>query len=244
LHRETRMAQTPYIPSKQAQLVTFAENFASVIAANPSTYGLQPADAATISSYVTNFTTAYAQSSKQSPSTRTPAAITQTNNAQAAMLQVVRTYAQQIRNNQGVTSEAKQAAGITVPSQSKTPIPVPATAPAIQITGSTPLTFTMTIANPQSPASARAKAVGARSYAIFYSLAAGTTSPPGPPPIPSTPSTNVLAIGTKTPFPVSFPAGSSGMWATLWAAWTGRTVGTPGGAGFSPVSTPIQQIVQ
>ena len=232
------MAQVSYIPTQQSKLVTWSENFSSLITAAPSTYGLQPADAATIASFVNAFTQAYAQSTKQSPATRTPAAITATNNAQAAMLGIVRTYAQQIRNNMGVMSENKQALGLTVPSSSRTPIPVPATAPAIKITGSTPLTFTMTISNPQSPASVRAKAVGARSYGIFYALTAPSA------PVPSNPTTNLLLVGTKTPFPAAFPAGSSGQNATLWGAWQGRAVGTPGGAAYGPVSNPVSQIVQ
>jgi hypothetical protein len=232
------MAQKPYIPSQQALTVTWAENFNSLILASPSTYGLLPADAATINSYVTAFTTAYTQSNRGSPSTRTPAAITSTNNAQAAMLTIVRTYAQQIRNNQGVTSENKQALGLTVPSSSRTPQPVPATAPGLSITGSTPGTFTLNIFNPQTPASKRAKAPGARSYAIFYALTPATVVPP------TTPTTTVLVIGTKTPFPANFPTGSSGMMATLWAAWAGRAVGTPGGQAFGPVSNPISQLVQ
>jgi hypothetical protein len=232
------MPQPPYIPTQQAKLVTFAENFSSLILASPSTYGLLPADGATISSYVNAFTAAYAQSTKQSPATRTPAAVTATNNAQAAMLQIVRTYSQQIRNNVGVTSANKQALGLTVPSSSRTPIPVPSTSPVIAIVGSTPLTFTMTIKDPTAPAAARKKAVGARAYTIFYTLQP-MSSPP-----PATVSTTVLAIGTKTPFPVSFPTGSSGMMAYLWGAWSGRVVGAPGGAGYGPVSTVISQIVQ
>jgi hypothetical protein len=232
------MAQPPYIPTQQAKLVTWAENFNSLILAAPSTYGLLPADANTINSYVTAFTNAYAQSAKQSPSTRTTAAITATNNAQAAMLGIVRTYAQQIRNNQGVTSANKQALGLNVPSSSRTPIPVPSTAPVIAVVGSTPLTFTMTIKDPTAPASPRKKAVGARAYAIFYAL-----TPVSAPP-PTTPTTSVLTIGTKTPFPASFPTGSSGQNATLWGAWSGRVVGAPGGAGYGPVSTPVTQIVQ
>jgi len=232
------MAQPPYIPTQQSKLVTWAENFSTLISASPSTYGLQAADAATIASYVNAFTNAYAQSTKGSPSTRTPAAVTATNNAQAAMLGIVRTYAQQIRNNMGVTSENKQAIGLNVPSSSRTPIPVPSTAPVIAITGSTPLTFTMTIKDATAPASPRKKAVGARSYAIFYTLT------PVSAPAPTTPSSTVLVVGTKTPFPASFPTGSSGQNATLWGAWQGRAVGTPAGSTFGPVSNPITQIVQ
>jgi hypothetical protein len=230
--------QPPYIPTQQAKLVNWAENFQSLVVANPSVYGLQPADAATINSYITAFTAAYAISNKSSPSTRTPASITNTNNTQAAMLGIVRTYAQQIKVNQGVTSENKQALGLNVSSASRTPIPVPSTAPVIAIVGSTPLTFTMTIKDPTAPVSNRKKAVGARFYTIFYTLLA-TTAPP-----PTVVSTTVLAIGTKTPFPASFPVGSSGMMAYLWGAWGGRVVGSAGGSGYGPVSNVISQIVQ
>lgn len=231
------MAQPPYIPTQQTKLVQWAENFNSLILANPSTFGLLPADANTINSYVTAFTAAQALSSKSSPGTRTPAAVTNTNHLQAAMLGIVRTYAQQIRNNVGVTGDNKQALGLNVPSSARTPIPVPSTSPVIAIVGATPLTFTMTIKDPTAPAAARKKAVGARAYAIFFTLLPITAPPP------SAASSAILAQGTKTPFPVSFAPGSSGMMAYLWGAWFGRVVGSPAGAGFGPVSNVISHIV-
>jgi hypothetical protein len=231
------VAQPPYIPTQQSKLVTWAENFNSLITANPSTYGLLPADAATINSYIAAFTAAYALSNKTSPGTRTPAAVTNTNHLQAAMLGIVRTYSQQIRNNVGVTGDNKQALGLNVPSAARTPIPVPSTSPVLSIVGATPLTFTCTIKDPTAPAAQRKKAVGARAYVVFYTLLAITA----PPPVAA--SSNVIAQGTKTPFPLSFPTGSSGMMAYLWAAWFGRVVGSPAGAGFGPVSNVISHIV-
>jgi hypothetical protein len=231
------LPQPPYIPTQQSKLVTWAENFNSLITATPTAFGVLPADATTINSYVAAFTAAYALSNKGSPGTRTPSAITNTNNLQAAMLGIVRTYAQQIRNNQGVTSANKQALGLNVPSSSRTPAPVPSTSPILSVVGATPLTLTCTIRDPTAPASARKKAVGARAYVVFYIL-----QPIANPP-PAAPGNQVIALGTKTPFPISFPTGSSGMMAYLWAAWTGRVVGSPGGAGFGPVSPVVSHVI-
>lgn len=229
------MAQPSYIPSQQAKLVTWCTNFNTLILASPTTYGLLPADATTINSYVTAFLSAYAISSKTSPGTRTPASIQNTNNTQAAMLGIVRPYAIQIRNNQGVSDANKLALGLTVPSSSRTPIPCPATPPAISITAAQPLVFTMTINDPTAPASKRKKAVGARAWVMYAVF--GTA--------PATDMTGAvqIAAGTKTPFPITFVSGNVGKYATLWAAWQGRNVSQPGGLMLSPFSTPVSMIV-
>lgn len=118
-----------YIPTKDADLIAWGDNFASVISADPAAYGLTAADALTIQTNFDEFNAAYILA--VNPATRTIVTVAAKDEEKAGFLSLARAYAALIRSNSGVTDEAKAAAGLTIPDPTPTPIPVPNTTPIL-----------------------------------------------------------------------------------------------------------------
>lgn len=147
-----------YIPQKDSLLVGWLDNFRDLIVAAPATYGLLAADGTTIASYVDAFDDAYALVT--APETKTKTTVASKDGAKAAALDIVRTYAQLIRRNVGVSNEDKTALGLTIPDVNPTPIPAPATQPVLSIQGATPGVLTIRYADNMTP-DKRSKPFGA-----------------------------------------------------------------------------------
>lgn len=229
----------PYIPNKDALLVAWSDNFASLITASPTTYGLVAADAAAINAVNTPWDTAYAAA--VAGATRGPMTVQAKNNARAALLAVVRPYAIQIRNNAGVSDPDKVALGLTVPNQTRTPIFAPQTQPLISIAAATPLSHTLRFSDSNSP-QLRGKPFGAKAcaFVVSYGTTIGT-DPDLAAPVPivnsalAVPSSTGLA--TRQPCASVLPVAQVGKLATYWARW----VGIRGDVG--PWSLPVAMTV-
>jgi hypothetical protein len=122
-------SSAPYIPTKDADLTNWLENFQTLIAANPPVYGLTTTDSSNITAQVQSWVTAYTL--VISPSTKTPAAVQAKNTAKVITLAIIRPYAQQIAKNAGVTSSNKIALGLNPQTSTPTPITTPTTAPVL-----------------------------------------------------------------------------------------------------------------
>lgn len=118
-----------YIPTRDADLINWGDNFASVITADPATYGLLAADALVIQTQFDEFNAAYIVA--VNPATRTIVTIAAKDEEKAGFLSIARAYAAIIRANAGVSNDAKAAAGLTIPDPTPTPIPVPSTYPLL-----------------------------------------------------------------------------------------------------------------
>lgn len=118
-----------YIPTRDADLIAWGDNFASVITADPAVYGLLPADALVIQTQFDEFNAAYVIA--VNPATRTIVTIAAKDEEKAGFLSIARAYAAIIRANAGVSNDAKAAAGLTIPDPTPTPIPVPSTYPLL-----------------------------------------------------------------------------------------------------------------
>lgn len=230
---------TPYIPAKDADLLAWSDNFAALITASPSTYGLVAGDAAAINAVNTPWDAAYAAA--VSPATRGPMTVQDKNSAKAALLAVCRPYALQVRNNAGVSDADKVALGLTVPSTSRTPILAPQTQPLIQIVAATPLSHTLRFSDSNSP-QLRGKPFGAKACAFVVSYATTIgTDPDAASPVAivnsalAVPSSTGLA--TRQPAASVLPVAQVGKLATYWARW----VGIRGDVG--PWSLPVAMTV-
>jgi|SRR5919204_47031 hypothetical protein len=218
------MAQAPYIPPKDADLFSWSDNFATLITASPTTYGLVSSDATAINNVVSPWLSAYTIA--VNPSTRTGPSVSAKDTARAAMLAVVRPYAIQIRNNMGVSDSAKLDLGLNIPSQARTPILVPQTQPLLSIVAATPLSHTLRYADSNSP-QLRSKPAGARAVGIVQVV--GLT--PGADPTVAVPSilvNSALAVpsaaglATRQPFAALQDVTNVGKIATYWARWVGQ----------------------
>jgi hypothetical protein len=201
-----------YIPSQDAALKAWAENFDALITANPATYGLVPADAVSIDGFVDAFSAAYLVITN--PATKTKPAVANKDGAKAAMLSIVRGYAQQIKLNQGVTNENKLALGLTLSDGTPTPIPAPSSNPILSVIGATMGQQTIRFADVNTPA-LRAKPFGAIGLQLFRHIGIAPISDPA--------LATFNAFVTRQPYGVSFDNADNGKTCTYFARWQTRT---------------------
>jgi len=204
--------QAPYIPPKDAILVTWALNFAALITATPATYGLVAGDATTINGVVNAFSAAYTIAID--PPTRTKPTVAAKDAAKADMLAVVRPYAIQVRNNAGVSNMDKEDLGLNVPDLTPTPVPAPSTFPLLSFIGATPQSQTYRYADSNSP-DLRAKPFGALACQMYVSV--GVTAAVDPAQM------DFKGNFTKNPTGLVFLAGDVGKIASVAARWVTRS---------------------
>ena len=200
-----------YIPTRDAELGQWAANFSTLVSASPGTYGLVAGDATTIATYVGAFTSALAV--VNNPATKTRATVAAKDGARAAMLDIVRGYAQQVRNNQGVSNADKLALGLTLPDRTPTVVPAPSTSPLLNVVGATPGQHTLRYADAATPDSRR-KPAGAIGLQLFVAVSTGVVGDPGAAPFKS--------FVTRQPYGVNFSAADNGKLATYFARWQNR----------------------
>ena len=119
------------IPTRDADLNNFAGNFARVITASPTTYGLTIEIAAEFTALQEAFASAYLR--QADPMTKGPAAAFAKKEAKAALLASLRPLCKVAGNFPGVTPEQRQALGLPAPDRTPTSIPAPGEAPLLEI---------------------------------------------------------------------------------------------------------------
>jgi hypothetical protein len=220
-------ANAPYIPTKQALLATWLQNFATLIQASPSTYGLGAGDATNITNANTAWQAAYALVT--SPTTKTKTTVGSKNTATVNMLNIIRPYAQQISNNAGVTSANKIALGLNPKTSTPSPITPPASNPVLTILNQNPGIVNLTYRDSATSPTSKAKPYGVKSCQL-YGMPSAT-------PITNPESLPQVATMTKSPFQFSFPSGyTKGMtwyFAAVWQIQKGEQ------SPFSPIITIV-----
>lgn len=217
---------TSYIPTRDVDLVPWADNFATLITANPGNYGLLAADATAINAVVTPWDAAY--STAINPATRTPASIAAKDSAKGAMLPQLRFYAQNIKANMGVSNDLKVGLGIHINDAGPTPIPVPTTAPALTIDVQRHLGATLRVRDQTTPTS-NAKPFGVQGGEVVCSIGVAVATDPDAAPF--------CRIQTKTPFVLDFAPADVGKIATIWERWFNRK------GELGPWSTSVNLVV-
>ena len=207
-----------YIPKTETGLRDWAHNFSALITANPPTYGLMASDAAAIASVVSAYTAALTLA--VDPSTKTKATVAAKDSDKAAMLVVVRRYAQFIKLNDGVSNDEKIGLGLTINDTSRTPVPAPATQPICTIIGTTPLRHTLRFADASTPAK-RAKPPGAIGLELYYFVAPAATAAPVSPEAGD--DVEFYGVATRQPYLVELDPTDVGKQATYYARWITRT---------------------
>ena len=95
-----------YLPAQDAKFNQWLSELRPATSANPAAYGLTNSDAATIANHVANWSAAYQPIT--SPATKTARLPWRPRNAaRVAVTAQIRTYAQAIANNPGVSSGNK-----------------------------------------------------------------------------------------------------------------------------------------
>lgn len=221
------MATTPYIPSKDADFSNWLANFATLIAAHPTTYGLVSGDATAISAQNTTFQAAYTLATD--PTTRTSVTVAAKDAARATAESVIRPYAVQVSLNSGVSNDDKTAVGVTVKKTVPTPVPPPTTVPVLALIASTHLVHQLSYRDTSTPTS-KSKPPGVISMQLVRSLGTAPAVDPD--------AATFYDLWTKSPNNSLFQSGDVMKLCTYWGRWVTR--GGPGGSSqYGPWSTSL-----
>lgn len=220
--RSARPMADGYIPTSDAALDAWSQNFSTLITANPGIYGLVAGDATTIAAAVSTFHAAYLiagvsgsiPKTPLNPAARTSVTVAAKDVAAAAMLGLLRYYAILIRNNPGVLDAQRAALQLTIPKTIPTPIPTPVTYPLLSLAGVTPGQATCYARDSGTP-SIKAKPFGVVTLQMMIKYSA--TVPAGPT------LADYFADFTKSPFVCNFLAADAGKTAWCYGRWETRT---------------------
>jgi len=198
-----------WIPTKDGPLDTFANNFQTLIAGNPTAYSLVAADATAITLAYTNFHSAYLAAIN--PTTRTHATIATKNTQKLNVMSVIRGYGATIRANRGVSDALKTNRGLHVRDTQPTPIPPPSTYPLLTIETFNMGTLQLHAADQATP-DKKARPVGSSGLLLFSVVGeAPATEPTG---------LEFNAFLTKPKFSNTFDQSDSGKTVTYFGRWT------------------------
>lgn len=198
-----------YIPQREADMDEWVNNFKTLIAASPTSYGLVSGDGTAITSAYNAWHAAYLAAIN--PTTRTPATVATKNTQKAAVLGVVRGYANTIRANMAVSDALKIGLGLRIHDTTPTPVPPPSTAPRITFAGMRPGLQDILAADETTP-SKRAKPAGAAGLLLFRAVGPAAVSDPE--------QCRFLSFVTRAEFSSSFDPAENGKTATYFARWT------------------------
>ena len=220
----------PYIPAKNALFNNWLLNFATLIAAAPTTYGLTSGDGTAITAVKTAWASAYAAA--QNPSTRTPATVAAQDGARANAEAVARPMAMEVRLNASVSDALKIGLGLTIPNVPPTPIPAPTIAPALSLVRAVSLQQVLAYKDPS--AVGKAKPFGSIGVQLFS--AAGTSFATDPE------QCSYQGTFTKSPITVDFDASNQGKKVTHFVRFVTRS-GPAGKQQVGPWSDALNLVV-
>jgi hypothetical protein len=123
---------TNFLPSREADLVTWSVNFKTKITATPTAYGLTAAQASAYGTLHNAFVAAYQMANN--PNTRSPSNIIAKDTAKNALETSARMLARMVQATPSVTAQQKSDLGLTV-RVGPTPIPPPSDSPNIDVVG-------------------------------------------------------------------------------------------------------------
>lgn len=187
-------APSPYIPNRDAEFLTWAQNFSTLLTASPTTYGLVTGDATAVDTVTDAFTAAYALAT--APTTRTAVTVQAKNIARINAEAVIRPYAQQIAANVGVASDDKIAIGVNPRTSVPTPIGVPTTFPTLTVQPSGPLLITYRYRDNEASPTSKAKPYGSLQVQVFGQTSSTVVTDPTSLPL--------LTTVTKAPGQLAF----------------------------------------
>ena len=198
-----------YLPSREAELDTWLDNFRALIAAAPADYGLEAADALAITSACAAWHTAYLAA--VNPTTRTKGTVAAKNTQRASVKAIVRGYAATIRADQTISDALKIGLGLHVRDAELTPVPPPATVPVLALAGMRQGSQEIRATDESTPGS-RARPAGSAGMLLFRAVAGAPVSDPA--------EAQFLAFSGRPEYTCAFAPADNGKTATYFARWT------------------------
>lgn len=131
------MANKNYFPIRQSEFIAWARNFANHVGADFAQYGLTQAQAEEVGDAFAALRAAYTVA--ETMATRTPPAIEEKKTQVKAFKRTMREMVHIIQANPTTTDAMRLALGISVRSESRSPVPAPADMPGLQVLSSSGL---------------------------------------------------------------------------------------------------------
>lgn len=164
---------TNFPPAREADLVTFTQNFAAKITATPTTYALVAAQATAYTTLSTAFISAY--NVAQADATRSPMNVNLKNTAKHNLLVNLRMLCKIVQNAPTTTNAMRLDLGIPQRGTTPTPIPAPSLAPGLVVTQSVNRTVSVRLFDPANPKKT-AKPAGVTGVTAFSYVGAAAPS--------------------------------------------------------------------
>lgn len=207
------MSVEPYIPRTDSGFREWAEAFSSTLNESPETYMLVPAQTQAIVAAVDDFVSKYVLTTKDA--TRTKITVAAKDDARSVAETMCREIASLIKENLGISDEAKIAAGVRPLNPSRDPIFCPQTSPILTILGNTPGSQTIIFKDPTQPEK-KAKPFGALALQLFLAVTEGDN----PAPLSEAKFHGLYMSSNR--ISVEFGQNDDGKLATFYARWCGR----------------------
>ena len=217
-----------YIPQGDEAARTWMLNYASVLSASPAAYAISSADAANITAAVQSY--ADALTVALAPATRNTHTLIAKDQTRASAESLCRRFAQLIKQNAGVSGQAKQAAGVPQINTTREPVPPPTTYPVLQVVGCLQGAQTLRYQDSVEPTTRGKKPFGVNRLDLFCVVSDAAVAE-------FTDEARYVGAYTKNPIGVAFDASEDGKVATYFGRWA-TTKGDAGPMG-GPVSFRI-----
>lgn len=205
------MPGTDFLPKRDSELVTWSNNFDTLITASAPSYGLTVAQASAYNTLHDAFVSAFQVSSN--PSTNSHSSVVVKNDAREALVDNARTLAGIIQANPDVTNQQRSDLGLTVRDTEPTPIPVPADPPGLQIVSAVGRSVTIRLHDTANPDN-RGKPDGVDGATVLSFIG---SAPPAPEDIDSWKfEGNISRVTTVVNLPATVPSGATAWFTAFW----------------------------
>lgn len=205
------MNKKDYIPTRDEDLSTFAQNFSALITATPAVFSLLPADATALAALVTEFTEAL--ETALNPSTRTPVAVAAKDTARVVLVADIRSLAKRIQSAPNVTPAQKTSLGLTVQDHVRTPVPPPATKPVVNVVTNGGRRQTIRLVDETTPLK-RARPVGVAGAEVYSYVQTSAEAPPA-----DLEAWRFEGLATRSEFEIGYNSADVGKTAHIRALW-------------------------
>lgn len=218
---------TPFPPSREAELVTWALNFGTKITATPTAFGLTAGQATTFGTLRTAFVNAY--NVAQDEATRSPMNVELKNVAKRNLVANIRLLAGIVQRFPATTNAMRIDLGLPQRGFEPTPIPAPGSSPLIVVKSVSGLSARIRLIDRENP-TRRGKPLGTIGAAIFSHI--------GPEALPDINGWKFEGNTGKTDIIVEFPVGTpAGAKVWLTAFWFNPA--KQSGVACPPISTNL-----
>lgn len=215
-----------YLPSKEADLVTWTGTFSAKLSATPLVFSLTPAQATAYETVQKDWATAYA--TYQDPATKTKPNLQIKRAAKTAVTEMTRELARIVQASPTVSDSARAELGLPVHKTEPTPIGIPDVAPKVDIVDVYGSTVTGRIHNPTT--GKKTRPAGCANAVIFSHV--GPTASENPDDY------KWQGTVTRSNFSVTFP-GDLAPGTKVWIVAAYQNPKGEAGPGSTPVSALI-----